>query len=253
MAYSLELSQTTVSTELAYIYGNEHLGQLFTTSGAFTATKVGMYFGRENSQLLASDPEIHIFSVSGGVPATSLGHATIEWESVNTDGEWHEGVLNTPVALSASTQYCVVIDPIRWSASSELLVYGNWPGSGGGFRKSTDDGVTWTPDARFNLGYRIYSGSDTTPVETSISGGFTGGGAIELWVATPEPVSIAGGFAGGGAIVLGVATPGLASIAGGFTGGGSIMLLGSSAWAGQHDTKQYVVAIGNGQVWICEV
>jgi len=231
MAYSLELSQTTVSTLLAYIYGNEYRGQLFTTSGAFTATKVGMYFGRQDSQLYASDPEIHIFSVSGGVPATSLGHATIEWESVNTDGEWHEGVLNTPVALSASTQYCLVIDPIRWSASSELIVYGNWPGSGGGFLKSTDDGVTWTPDARLNLGYRIYSGSDTTPVETSISGG----------------------FAGGGAIVLGVATPELASIAGGFTGGGSIMLLGSSAWAGQHDTKQYVVAIGNGQVWICEV
>jgi len=231
MAYSLELSQTTVSTLLTRIYGNKHLGQLFTTSGAFTATKVGMYFCRENSQLYASDPEIHIFSVSGGVPATSLGHATIEWESVNTAGEWHEGVLNTPVALSASTQYCIVIDPIRWSASSELIVYGNWPGSGGGYLKSTDDGVTWTLDARLNLGYRIYSGSDTTPVETSISGGFTGGGAI----------------------VLGVATPELASIAGGFTGGGSIMLLGSSAWAGNYDTKQYVVAFGNNQVWYCEV
>jgi len=78
-------------------------------------------------------------------------------------------------------------------------------------------------------------------------------GSGTLTAATTEEASIAGGFSGGGAIVLGVATPELASIAGGFTGGGSIMLLGSSAWAGQHDTKQYVVAIGNGQVWICEV
>jgi hypothetical protein len=37
MAYSLELSQTTVSTSLTRIYGNEHLGQLFTTSGGSIA------------------------------------------------------------------------------------------------------------------------------------------------------------------------------------------------------------------------
>jgi len=90
-------------------------------------------------------------------------------------------------------------------------------------------------------------------VNASIAGGFTGGGSIALDVYVTETISLSAGFTGGGAVTLEVVTPDNVSISGGFEGGGSIMLLGSSAWVGQHDTKQYVIAIGNGQVWICEV
>ena len=84
-------------------------------------------------------------------------------------------------------------------------------------------------DYAWNIGTDQTGG--TTSVEASISGGFTGGGSISLGVATAENISLSGGF----------------------TGGGSLFLLGSSAWAGNYDTKQYVVAFGNNQVWYCEV
>lgn len=85
--------------------------------------------------------------------------------------------------------------------------------------------------------YQWNIGADQTSVPTTPS--------VEL--------ALAGGFTGGGSLVLGVAAPVSMSISGGFTGGGSIFLLGSSAWAGNYDTKQYVVAFGNNQVWYCEV
>jgi hypothetical protein len=66
-------------------------------------------------------------------------------------------------------------------------------------------------------------------------------------------MSVTSGGTGGGVSSLRSGQMIDVSVTAGGTGGGSIMLIGSSAWAGQHDTKQYVVAIGNGQVWICEV
>lgn len=236
MAYTLELSQATVGTALNYIYGSEWVGQKFTTSGAFSATKIDLYGGVETwkngGQYWSTKPEIHIFSNSGGSPGTSLGSGTLEFNAGSeTTPSWCTAVMNSPIALDASTIYFIVIDPVAGASLDEWVVYGAWPGSGGGFTKSTNDGGSWTADARADVGYKIYSGSDTTPVELSVAGGFTGGGSL----------------------VLGTATPVSMSISGGFTGGGALFLLGSSAWAGNYDTKQYVVAFGNNQVWYCEV
>lgn len=106
---------------------------------------------------------------------------------------------------------------------------------------------------QWNIGADQTSVPTTPSVELALAGGFTGGGSLVLGTATPVSMSISGGFTGGGSIVLGVATAENISLSGGFTGGGALFLLGSSAWAGNYDTKQYVVAFGNNQVWYCEV
>lgn len=233
MAYTLEQYYDTGDDSYSNVRGANWVAQTFTTSGAFTITKVSLLVYRVDSP---GTVVVSIRATSSGYPTgADLCSGTFNGNDLTTDtaGEWAEAVFSSPAALSASTQYAIIIRAVdagaayvRWRRDFSSPTY-----SGGLLLASTNSGVSFTAYSSGDQMFRTYSGSDITVVEMSLAGGFTGGGAISLGVATSMSLSISGGF----------------------TGGGTIFLLGSSAWAGNYDTKQYVVAFGNNQVWYCEV
>lgn len=233
MAYTLEQYYDTGDDSYSNVRGASWVAQTFTTSGAFTITKVSLLAYRVGSP---GTVVVSIRATSSGYPTgTDLCSGSFNGNDLTTDtaGEWAEAIFSSPAALSASTRYAIIVRAVdagaafvRWRRDYLSPMY-----SGGLLLASTDSGSSFTTYSSGDQLFRTYSGSDTAVVEASISGGFTGGGSIVLGVATAENISLSGGF----------------------TGGGSLFLLGSSAWAGNYDTKQYVVAFGNNQVWYCEV
>lgn len=233
MAYTLEQYYDTGDDSSDYASGTRWVAQTFTTVGAFTITKVSLKVYRVNTPGTVT---VGIRATSGGYPTgADLTSGTFNANdlSTNTGGAWTDVVLSSPLELSATTQYAIVVRAVdsggsllRWRADLTSSSY-----SGGIRLLSTNSGGSFAAWSDHDMMFRTYSGADVTVVGMSIAGGFTGGGAISLGVATSMSLSISGGFAGGG----------------------SLFLLGSSAWAGNYDTKQYVVAFGNNQVWYCEV
>lgn len=231
MAYTLEQYYDTGDDSYSNVRGANWVAQQFTTSGAFTITKVSLLVYR------AASPGTVVVSIratsSGGYPTgADLCSGSFSGDDLTTDtaGEWAEAVFSSPAALSASTRYAIIVRAIdagvaylRWRRDYSSPTY-----SGGMLLASTDSGVSFTAYSSGDQMFRTYSGTDSTVVEMSLAEGFTGGGALSLGVATSLSLSISGGF----------------------TGGGSLFLFGSSAWAGNYDTAQYVVAFGNNQVWI---
>jgi hypothetical protein len=235
MAYTLEQYYDTGDDSYSNVRGANWVAQTFTTSGAFTITKVSLLAYRVDSP---GTVVVSIRATNNGYPyGADLCSGSFNGNDLTTDtaGEWAEAIFSSPAALSASTQYAIIVRAVdagaafvRWRRDYSSPMY-----SGGLLLASTNSGSSFTAYSSGDQMFRTYSGSDVTAVEMSLAGGFTGGDQL-CWGRTSRACQ---------------SPEALRRRA-------RLLLLGSLLFClgcGNYDTKQYVVAFGNNQVWYCEV
>jgi len=124
------------------------LSQSFTTVGAFNLKSVGVSLAKIGSP--ADNILADVYAASGGLPTgSSLGQATaLAASSVAASQTEYTLTWVTPVALSAATQYCIVLSRSGAVNSSNNIAWGGQSGSSsysGGFFGNYN-GSVWSAD-----------------------------------------------------------------------------------------------------------
>ena len=173
MAFTKEIYYEGSADNHVAIYGANWTAQTFTTVGAFTLTKVGIYAGvREGTPVV---PKIFIFATTGGKPSgAALGSQAIIPGNMTADDNpsWYELEFDTPVALSATTQYAIVVgqvggesaDAIWWYYDSTATAYAD-----GAINTSGNSGGTWSTVSSIDALFRTYSGNDIVNVDLAFT------------------------------------------------------------------------------------
>lgn len=161
MAYTLEQYYDTGDDSYSNARGVNWVAQQFTTSGAFTITKVSLLVYRVDSP---GTVVVSIRATSSGYPTgADLCSGSFSGDDLTTDtaGEWAEAVFSSPAALSASTQYAIIVRAIdagaayvRWRRDYSSPTY-----SGGMLLASTNSGVSFTAYSSGDQMFRTYSGT----------------------------------------------------------------------------------------------
>lgn len=194
MAYVLEKSYTATAAVVDRVYGDEHLGAVFTTGNAFDLTKVEMYLGREATALV-DDPYVRVFATSDGKPTgAELGSVVLDRTRIPQSQTWIDVEFAVPIPLAATTAYAIILDPIGNTSTSEILVCGGVVASGGTAVKSTNDGATWSILSNYHVAYRAYSGGEADYVD--VAGSAVGTSAAEGTLNVTEMLNIAGSAVG---------------------------------------------------------
>lgn len=112
------------------------VGQVFQVGEAWTATRVGVKVAAVGAP--ADNLLIRICSVSAGLPNATLGTATIAGSAVGASATEVWGDLDVSVALSAATDYALVVERSGSLSTSDYYSVAVDAGAGGGA-----DGLTW--------------------------------------------------------------------------------------------------------------
>ncbi len=130
------------------IYGSYWEGQSFTTAGAITAVGVVVKLRRVGT-LTGVALTAALQTTSGGYPTgTTLAYGIIFVASLETSATWKTITFYTPVALSAATQYALIV--YEQTAIADVSNYIGWRQlTAGAFANgqgmySINSGVAWT-------------------------------------------------------------------------------------------------------------
>lgn len=149
------ITQTTQDSNF-HIYGTNWVGQTFTTS-ASTVAIVGIKVRLALVGALNQASHIMIKAVSGGVPT---GDSLVDLSStptVTADADEYTFTFNSPVAVSPSTTYALIVDFFHGDSSNYIACYYNSSSvyAGGTYISTSDSGANWTADANKDLYFKI--------------------------------------------------------------------------------------------------
>ena len=140
--------------------GSVRLGQGFQISIAWTLKTLAVR--AKAVETPADNLVLSIFSDSSGQPGSSLGSASVAGASIGTELDWVTATLATPLALSASTPYWIVVsrsgsvDPANYYLIEVSLEAGYASGT------FMVDGGAWAgPDPSPDMSFRLLSTEDT--------------------------------------------------------------------------------------------
>jgi hypothetical protein len=180
LAFSKEISYEGSADATYGPFDQYWCGQTFTTTDGFDLTKVGWYIGKTGSP---PNGIIHVYATSAGLPTgASLGSQALVAADVST-AAWVEWEFDTPVTLSATTQYAICIDPVDGDVSNRFTVsYDNTSPSytGGTYVASSNDGSSWTSTAGNDFLFRVYSGQAANYVDMTGTSSLTFGASASL-------------------------------------------------------------------------
>ena len=123
-------------------------GTTFLPAQTFTATvggllddiSVGIWSGAANNV------NVELRSTSGGLPTSTVLASSIITGSPYTSGVLHTADFSSSgVTLAASTMYAISLRTVN-GPPNNVGWSGDFPGSGGGFATSTNNGTSWTLD-----------------------------------------------------------------------------------------------------------
>jgi len=186
---ALQVSFEPVDTEDTEDFSsNRFKAQEFLTGAAFTAASVELFIGSLSSGYAGN---VGIFAVDGSHKPTGSALATVAFSGITPviGGEWFLFVFDTPTALSAATNYAIVIEVNPGSTSIWYYIdtdelYAD------GVSGASSNGISWSTFTSFDHPFRVNSPSGITAA--SIPG--TGGIDVTPKMAfiLPAPVEVPG-------------------------------------------------------------
>lgn len=177
------ITQTTNNSQ-AEVYSTNWYGQTFQTS-ANTVSIIGVKLKFVKEGAPGSVAHVFLYATSGGLPTgTNLVDHQVTPASVSADVDEYTYTFSSPVAVSPSTTYAIVVaygnadstNNIHWYYNS-TSVYAN-----GSYVSSTDSGTNWTADTgkdfyfkvqeSYHTAGRVYKadGSDDSELSTNFIG-----------------------------------------------------------------------------------
>jgi len=178
----------TSVTGNSYPYGGVYWGfQTFTTVGAFTIASVRLPFKTSKAPGTVT---VSIKAVDGNSEPTGadLAVGTIDGDSFQSSFNWETITFSTAYALSASTEYAIVVRALDGDGGGGGTASFYWGTDvNGGYANgmtghSTDSGVNW--DSSYNTwdaGFETYSGTQQIPVDKIYSKKLIAVGNREFW------------------------------------------------------------------------
>lgn len=141
------------------IYGDRWRGQTFTTSVDYSFESVKLKLERVGSPGTIT---VVIKATSGGKPTgADLASGTTDGDTITEDnnGEWREVTFSSPVEISASTQYAIIVKALSGNSSNYIRARedDDVPEyTGGAVVWSTDAGSSWNIDTNRDILFECY-------------------------------------------------------------------------------------------------
>lgn len=144
------ISNTTQNSN-AHAYGTNWFGQTFQTS-ASTYSILGARFMMSLVGTMNQSCHIFLYATSGGLPTgAALADLSITPTITSTSpiGDEYEFLFSSPVVVSPSTTYALIVDFFHGDASNYIALFYNSSSvyANGTYLSSTDSGTNWTADA----------------------------------------------------------------------------------------------------------
>ncbi len=232
MPFTLQDNYETGDTAGLAFRDTDWLGQHITTGSAYTITRIGMKLYRVAGTTGTITAGVRTSPFDGG---TDIATGTVAASTLTTDtnGDWVYFDLGAGAALSNNTSYMLWVhwdthtaNQLFWRVNFTTASY-----SGGEKWSSNNSGTTWTATASQDLMFRTYSGSASSYVEISATGGATSDGSGTLTYATVVAIAATGGSVSSGSGTLEM----IISLSGDYTN--------------KYERKKIIV-IGSDSVWI---
>lgn len=163
---SSEISQLTDASNSGMTSGSGGVANTFSTIGAFDLKRIDLKLFSAGS---GGTFDIHIYGVTGGAepdPTNIIGSITgNDASAISVSATVETFNFVTPIALSAATQYAVVIDARNVTGNNLATRYDGANPYGGGLMYTTNDFSTWNQqsggvaDLYFNLFSQAAGGS----------------------------------------------------------------------------------------------
>jgi hypothetical protein len=186
------VSTTNPGTNRLGIRANRWEGQSFTTIGAFDLGRATFRMSRKVGA--SGNLTLHVYAALGGVPnpsttPTPLASVTVDGSAItdNTSGEDFDFDLETPISLSATTQYVIAIEPS--GDDDDYFVHYNGNVYAGGRRcySGQPNGTFWNSSSGVDYYFKTWSSGSITYNYTSYRNLYLAGnlsdGTNELTVA----------------------------------------------------------------------
>lgn len=146
----------TTSNSNYHIYGTNWVGQTFQTS-ANTVSILGIKVKLGLVGSLNMSSHIFLYATSGGLPT---GAALVDLASsptISSDADEYTFTFSSPVSVSPSTTYALVVDFFHGDSSNYIACYYNSSSvyANGTYISTSDSGANWTADSNKDLYFKV--------------------------------------------------------------------------------------------------
>lgn len=143
-----------------------YVAQTFQASGAINCLQVDLSLAM-NTSGQEQKVRVELWTTTAGAPTLIISSlAKSQIKNISGTGETtYSFRFSTPIALSASTTYAIVVKPYTVSSSSSVnqvnLHHTGSAYANGSVLTSSDSGLNWTADTAKDLKFKVYGGGST--------------------------------------------------------------------------------------------